>query len=154
MKLDIGCGHNKRAGFVGVDAYEAVADIRAPMWALPFGDGEVEAIYSSHALEHVMGAQVCPTLCEWFRVLQSGGVLELRVPDLKWCVENWLKHLDDGWERAKIFGSQEHEGNVHRTGFTREMLRDYLQSVGFEITREADDWTHKQPTLVFEVRKP
>lgn len=154
MKLDIGSGTNPMPGYVTVDPYQPDADYQAPMWDLPFDDGTVAAIYSSHALEHIMGACVVPTLAEWYRVLQPGGTLELRVPDLVWCVQNWLAHLDDGWERAKIFGSQEHEGNVHRTGFTRAMLRGYLVGVGFRIVEEDTLWTHAQQTLAYRAVKP
>lgn len=148
MKLDIGAGHNPREGYVSVDWYET-ATIKAPMWELPVEEERVEAIYSSHSLEHICAAQVLPTLREWHRVLVLGGTLELRVPDLEWCVKHWLDYQDDVWALAKIFGSQEHEGNVHRTGFTREGLRRLLGDAGFHITSEANDWTHAQPTLVF-----
>jgi predicted SAM-dependent methyltransferase len=152
LRLDIGAGTNPKAGYTSVDWYEPAA-ITAPMWELPAESGSVEAIYSSHALEHICAAQVLPTLREWHRVLAPGGVLELRVPDLEWCVRHWLEHQDDVWALAKIFGSQEHEGNIHRTGFTREGLRRLLADAGFHITSEADDWTHAQPTLVFHAVK-
>lgn len=148
MKLDIGSGTNPKPGYTSVDWYET-ATIRAPMWELPVDSGSVDAVYSSHALEHIMAHQVPSALAEWYRVLRVGGTLELRVPDLAWCVRNWLDNQEDFWALAKIFGSQEHEGNIHRTGFTREGLRRLITLAGFRIVEEADDWTHAQPTLVY-----
>lgn len=148
MKLDLGCGNNKRGtDWIGVDTHEHV-DIQAPMWNVPLEDGVVDEIYSSHALEHVMKAQVIPTLKEWRRLLRPGGKLTLRVPDLVWCVRNWLATgCGNGWELDTIFGSQEHEGNIHRTGFTTPMLRFYLTRAGFVIAEERYIESHGQPTI-------
>lgn len=54
------------------------ADLRKP---LPYGDGEVSAIYSSHALEHLYFADAEELLKECLRVLRKGGVLRLALPD-------------------------------------------------------------------------
>lgn len=148
LHLDIGCGQNKRgAEWVGVDTHEA-ADITAPMWAVPLPDACADAIYSSHALEHVMKAQVIPTLREWRRLLRPGGELTLRVPDLEWCVHNWVRTgMGNGWELDTIFGSQEHDGNCHRTGFTWPMLYFYLRRAGFEAVDRRMIESHGQPTI-------
>lgn len=148
MKLDLGCGQHKRGPeWTGVDTHEA-ADIVAPMWAVPLPDGCADALYSSHALEHVMKAQVIPCLTEWRRLLHAGGELTLHVPDLIWCVKNWLATgCGNGWELDTIFGSQEHEGNIHRTGFTLPMLRFYLRAAGFEVVRSGVIESHGQPTI-------
>lgn len=150
MKLDIGSGTNpKGEGYTTVDPYQPDAEIKAPMWALPLPAESVTAIYCSHALEHVGWSQVAPTLAEWRRVLRPGGELVLRVPDLAWCVLHWLQDPHDVWRMAKIFGSQEHEGNVHRCGFEAEGWRRQLGEAGFSVVREAVLWTHEQQTLEF-----
>lgn len=45
---------------------------------LPFWDGTVDCVHSSHVLEHLTGAPVF--LREWFRVLRVGGTMILFVP--------------------------------------------------------------------------
>lgn len=54
MRLDIGCGRNKKEGFEGVDiqdyGQEHILDITKP---LPFTDKSIEEIYCSHTLEHI-----------------------------------------------------------------------------------------------------
>lgn len=54
MRLDIGCGKNKKEGFVGLDfvdyGQEYIHDITKP---LPFGNKSIEEIYCSHTLEHI-----------------------------------------------------------------------------------------------------
>jgi hypothetical protein len=56
VKLDIGCGGNKRPGFTGVDQYampgvDHVFRIGADRW--PFEDCSVEEAHCSHFLEHL-----------------------------------------------------------------------------------------------------
>lgn len=148
LRLDLGCGNNKRgAEWVGVDAHEA-ADLSAPMWDVPLPNGCAQELYSSHALEHVMKAQIIPTLAEWRRLARPDATLTLRVPDLAWCVKNWLATgMGNGWELDTIFGSQEHEGNCHRTGFTRAMLRFYLKQAHWAVLTERTIESHGQPTI-------
>jgi SAM-dependent methyltransferase len=55
---------------------EVVADARA----LPYQDGVVDEIYSSHLLEHFGYEE--PILEEWHRVLCFGGKITIVVPDL------------------------------------------------------------------------
>lgn len=147
LRLDMGCGRNKQPGYIGVDTHED-ADLRAPMWSVPLPDGCAEAIVSTHALEHVRKSQVVPTLKEWHRLLQPGGTLTLRVPDLLWCVNNWIRTgMGNGWELDTIFGSGEHEGNVHRTGFTVPMIRFYVEQAGFQQIAIRPIESHGQPTI-------
>lgn len=153
VRIDVGAGKHPKEGYLSVDAY-ADADIEAEMWDLPFEDGEVTAIYSSHALEHIPKAMVMPTLKEWFRVLQKGGTVEVRVPDLRWVCRNWLEKQTNDWHMDAIFGNQTDEGQFHKTGYTPDLLRRYLEQAGFEVTGEGIIWSHNQDTLVAYARKP
>ena len=64
-----------------------IHDIRKP---LPFPDGSVAAIYASHVLEHLYFLEARKLILESFRVLVSGGVLRVVVPDLKAIVDEYL----------------------------------------------------------------
>jgi predicted SAM-dependent methyltransferase len=155
MKLDIGCGRTPIAGYIGVDVIPEVnPTIVAPMWNIPVADGEVTHIYSSHALEHVEKRMVIPTLKEWNRLLRSGGLVELRVPDLEWCCRNWLEHMTNDWHMDTIYGNQEHEGEFHKTGFTHAIMLNYLTQAGLVLDNYTVMQTHNQNTLVFHARKP
>lgn len=159
MKLDIGSGDSPVEGYIGVDKYATRADIiKADMWDLPFDDDSIDAIYSSHALEHIERWRVLPTLTEWRRVLKPGGHLDLRVPDIIWCLTYYLdyaqKHETEtnpvlGWELSIIIGSQEpgSEGMVHRMAFTKKSLRYFLTLAGFQNITVDTIWSHSQQTL-------
>lgn len=153
VKLDVGSGGRPAphlgAGWLGVDAFTP-ADVRAVMWQLPFGDGTVDEIFSSHALEHVGKRQVVPTLREWRRVLKPGGRITLRVPNLEWCCRHWLEHQNTGWDLDVIFGGQQHEGGDHKTGFTEAILRGYVAEAGLRVTGFETLQTHGQKTLSVE----
>lgn len=154
MKLDIGGGDKALAGYVNVDPYFPEADVRATMWQLPFADDSAEVIHCSHALEHIPQKMVVPTLREWRRVIKPGGVIIIRVPDLLWICEEFLKDPVRGWRLATIFGAQTHEGEFHKTGFTKEwMLKDYLPAAELQLLAFEEVWSHEQRTLSFEVSK-
>jgi len=154
VKLDIGCGKSPKSDFTGIDAYvKGKGIVNAEMWSLPFGDGQVEQIYSSHALEHVSKKQVVPTLKEWYRVLKPGGVADIRVPDLEYCCETWLEKQTNDFYMDILFGNQNHEGEFHKTGFTISIMTKYLHEAGFTNIHASSIWSHEQNTLVFLVVK-
>lgn len=80
LKLNLGCGDKRMAGFVGVDAYgypDVVHDLNT--FPYPWDDNSVDEIQMHHALEHIpnwWGAFV-----ECARILKPGGKFEIRVPD-------------------------------------------------------------------------
>lgn len=159
IKLDIGSGGKAAsylgAGWLGVDPYVEDADIKAPMWQLPFDDNSIDEIFTSHALEHIAKAEIIPTLKEWYRVLKPGGKVTIRVPDLEWCVRHWLQHQNDtGWCLDIIFGNQNHAGEFHKTGFTSLTLTRYAQIAGFTNVLKLEYLdTHGQQTISLEVQK-
>ena len=58
VKIDIGCGQNKKEGFTGWDVSpksdaDLVIDVRNTPW--PLDDKSVDEVHSSHFLEHLTG---------------------------------------------------------------------------------------------------
>ena len=53
-------------------------DVVAPAWDLPFEDGSLEYVLSSHVIEHVW--DTIGTIEEWFRVLKPGGLIYMDIP--------------------------------------------------------------------------
>lgn len=87
--LDLGCGPQKTfPHFVGVDNRRDTALFGIPMnpdLTVPdatklsmFADGAVDAVFSSHLLEHVEDYKAA--LREWWRVVKDGGYLCLYLP--------------------------------------------------------------------------
>ncbi len=148
MKLDIGAGSvaAHEPDFLTVDAY-APADVTAQMWDLPFPDGSVDEIWTSHALEHVPRERVIPTLTEWVRVLCPGGKATISVPDLDYATRYWSRHRGEEWALQMLFGNQLHEGEFHKTGWTSRSLHLDLVAAGFKVKNVQRIWDHNQQTL-------
>jgi len=52
-----------------------------------------------------------------------------------------------------IFGGQSNEGEFHKTGFSKEIMLNYLREAGFKIKKFEELETHSQQTLHFECIK-
>lgn len=84
LKLDLGCGPNKREGFLGVDALpfdgkvDKVCDLRKTPW--PWKDASVGEVHCSHFLEHLTGAERVPFFNELYRVMAKDAKATIIVP--------------------------------------------------------------------------
>lgn len=92
LKLDIGCGKNKKPGFIGVDISEnSDADVIASALNLPFEDASVTEINCSHLGEHFYPEQAQKFFDEIYRVLKrGGGVANLKI-DKDWSEKRLLR---------------------------------------------------------------
>lgn len=138
LLLDVGCGPNKiHKSFIGVDPYAEnnLVNVKAYMWDMPFPDNSVDGITCFAALEHISKFQVLPTLSEFSRVLKSGAKAIILVPDLIYCLQAFIANPTVEWEMDLIFGLQSrdnmtiHEGEFHRTGFTKEIIHLYFENI-------------------------
>jgi hypothetical protein len=85
MKLNMGCGQNRRDGYVNVDAEAAcgpdvVWNLEHTPW--PWDDGVAAEVLFNHSLEH-MGASSSVFLAmmsELYRICRTGAVVDIIVP--------------------------------------------------------------------------
>src|SRR5204863_8146984 len=83
LKLHLGCGSNRKAGWVNIDLFNAAADLQLDLREpLPFGDATVSEVYSEHVLGHFeYRPDARHLLAESLRVLEPGGLFNIGVPD-------------------------------------------------------------------------
>ena len=122
MKLNIGAGDTVVDGFKPIDR-----KLGSEAYPLDYADGSVEEIRASHILEHFPQGDTVSVLREWGRVLQSGGVLRVAVPDLDKCITD---RKNQNWHRY-LMGGQTDENDFHKSLFTESMLRDAMMQAGF-----------------------
>jgi SAM-dependent methyltransferase len=88
MKLNLGCGQNKRYGFINIDKYATFApDL---LWDLektpyPFDADSVTYIAATHVLEH-LGRDTdifLSIMKELHRILVPGGKIDIKVPHFR-----------------------------------------------------------------------
>lgn len=127
--INLGCGKFPLEGYVNVDAHEDCADLVADVWDLSFRD--VGCVRMDHFLEHFGWRETVPLLEAVRGWMQLGGVLEVEVPDMEAIMAggtqgDWLRY---------VYGSQQHEGEHHRTGFTVISLFDAIEDAGYNRIR-------------------
>jgi predicted SAM-dependent methyltransferase len=93
------CAILDRAGFLGEmnRQYISLARSSGIHWAdatkhIPLGDASVDALYSSHMLEHLDRDEAKSFLAEAYRVLKPDGIIRVAVPDLRLMVQEYCQH--------------------------------------------------------------
>lgn len=107
IRIDIGCGKNKREGFIGVDVldFEGVdiaMDAGKEKW--PWKDGSVDEIHASHFVEHLEPEERIHFINEVHRVLKmpeynSAGVI----------ISGFATIITPHWASQRAYGDLTHK---------------------------------------------
>lgn len=142
LRLHIGCGEVNSPHFTNIDAlpYPHVHILRDDIMHLPmFSGGSVDMVYMCHVLEHVPRKQLSDVIRELCRVLKTGGVLRLSVPDFDLLL---AMYQDAGNDVAAIadplLGSYNNAYDVHYAVFNYGYLAKLLLANGFREVRAWD----------------
>jgi len=109
LRLDFGCGQNKKPGFVGVDKFampgvDYVLDIGNAIW--PWPDSSAEEAHASHFLEHLTNQngknERVHFFNELYRVLKPGAKATLIFPH---------------WNSNRYYGDPTHKEPFSEMGF-------------------------------------
>ena len=111
-----------------------IADVAAPISNLPFSEGEVDEVVLIQVLEHIPAYDVGKVLKEINRVLKSGGIFTIGVPDLKETAKLLASAgtpEEEDWCIRLIHGTQRNEFSHHYCGYTQRSLKEILSLYDF-----------------------
>lgn len=120
VRLDLGCGMTPKPGYVGVDAHPPAGAIEHDLTEpFPVESGVVDEIVCEHVVEHFAREDVVPFLDECCRILRSGAVMRVAVPD----------YGSPGSSRARERADDDHPD--HRYVTTVETLAEDAEASDF-----------------------
>jgi len=125
------------------DGVDVVADCRH----LPYEDESVDAIRSSHMVEHLTKPELTEFAAECFRVLRPGGQLEVLAPALDRFVEAYYERRNQesidlenvsispiDWLDNALFARHLHETDFHKQGiYGAKLLRTFNQFTSHHV---------------------
>jgi SAM-dependent methyltransferase len=92
LRLHLGSGPNRREGWVNIDLVGLPIDLAWDLRkGIPFPEGSADAVFHEHLLEHLPLGAVLPLLRECRRVLRTGGVLRIGVPDAERYIRDYVQ---------------------------------------------------------------
>ena len=161
--LNSGCGHHNPERLPAVFHGDSWEEIRVDIDPLVkpdvltsttdlrhFESSSIDAVYSSHNLEHLYIHDVEKALAEFVRVLKPKGFALITLPDIEkiaqWIVDGNLEQVAYTSKMGPItpfdmlYGHKKavQEGNsymAHNSGFTAASLGNILLSAGFKEVR-------------------
>ena len=180
MKINLGCGSTPLKDYTNVDM-DTLENLRErypnrtfdddlvieqwDIFDLPVESGTVDEVRADCLFEHLNFIDEKRAFYEVKRVLKTGGIFEISVPDFDEIIELWLKAKDDwqdwfrdddeaiksehwfgtheysyknkwGYLLACIFGSQNGDGQYHKNCYTTKKLLKIFRKLGFEVTHQ------------------
>ena len=155
LSLNVGSGGRGLPGWLNTDAVSHPADqtftcdIRR---RIPLSNGSVARIFAEHVIEHLNFRREVPAvLREFHRVLQSGGMARIIVPDGRRFAEAYLLNDRDHWAALGLdplpadmptpmamLNHVFHQGGEHHFAYDYKTLEWALKEAGFaEVHRSA-----------------
>lgn len=146
MKIHLGCWKRNLPGWTNVDLCDlphihfkrSIDDLSC------FDDNSADIIYSSHSLEYFDRDQTETVLKEWRRVLKTGGILRVAVPDFEALIQLYMAEKDINLVLGPLYGRMAvatesgYTTLYHKTTFDEASLRKILELVGFKNIKRYD----------------
>ena len=153
MKLNLGPAELRYEDEIGIDLFPTPgADIIADIRKLPIANNSCEFVRLDHVLEHFSIREATSIILEIKRVLCTGGIIRIGVPDLEKTFENYLKaktKFDKLYYLRVIYGSQVSEGQYHKSGYDKDSLYKMLETLDFKNIKVEPDLTRTNGDCIY-----
>lgn len=120
MKLNLGCGRDKKEGYVNCDISKEVKPDKIVNLEkkLPFKDNSVEEILAFHVLEHIQN--FIPLMYEFHRICKKNVIIKIKVPFYSSCeqatdpthVRTFTPFTFDYFNKNSTIGKYSHEVGI------------------------------------------
>lgn len=157
LKIDLGCGKNKKEGFKGADirpfeGVDFVFNIAEQHW--PWANDSVDEIHCSHTIEHFTWPQRIHVFNEMGRVLKKGSKATIIWPH--WCADRYwgdpthqqpmspfgLLYLNQEWRKVNAPHNDYASNTEH---FWHEYTCDFDHTISYSLA----PWTNgRNPEFV------
>ena len=139
MRLDLGCGKNKKEGFHGVDSLEfegvdTVLDLTQTPW--PWEDDSVEEVHCSHFIEHLTWPERVKFFNELYRVMKKDAKAAIILPH---------------WNSSRYYGDPTHKEPFSEFAFyylSKNWRKDNAPHVGYVCDFQATWGYSLNPALI------
>lgn len=161
MKIHLGCGSRHFDGYLNIDfppskhtiQKKNMADLYADITYLSFQQNSIDEIRLHHVFEHFKRPVACALIVSWHSWLKKGGIIRIEVPDLKKMASFMASPLSSMKQKLvaerHIFGSQEADWGIHFEGYSPQLLKFLLATLGFKIIKiNKNNW---KGTYNFEI---
>ena len=141
--INIGCGTVRFEDCINMDIAQnplVDLDVVGSVLAIPFGKEVFKGVIFSHVLEHLFKREHAKALYEIRRVLKPEGTVYIEVPDFTLATQYFLENRKgrrDYWYMC-VYGREDYESDVHKSGITEQYLTDLLFDCGFTKLKWAD----------------
>jgi len=135
---------------------------------LPFENDRFSAVYSSHTLEHLFREEAFALIKECYRVLKSGGVCRIVVPDLAAAIQRYIQQstetnsdiaADDFMDELLVHTRSQRKGLIgfyhnllgyhqHKWMYDANSLKKLLIDAGFCDVQNYDCHQGRLPELL------
>ncbi|PID42448.1 MAG: methyltransferase [Proteobacteria bacterium] len=144
MKLHLGCGKRHIPGFIHIDLADFPhIDYHSDIADLSFIDNDsVSLIYACQVLTYFDRETIPEVLGEWRRVLKTGGILRLSVPNFATLCKLYNAGLSLDFFLGTLYGKWQVRGAdtlYHKTTFDAPSLKKLLEDNGYKNC-ELWDW--------------
>lgn len=150
IKLNLGCGYDRRPGYINIDVDPAtkpdvIHDLYQP---LPYKTGTVDQILLQDVLEHFTLQDGLKLLLECQRVLKKNGSLVVRVPNVSAIIQKYANQPDLMY--LFLYGDTTANGvwGAHKAGYDPEVLARHLENTKLQLSSWTTDDTNYVFTLV------
>lgn len=145
LKLNIGCGTDYREGFINIDGsnelprVDKIIDISKESLLSYFEPNSIKYILANDIIEHHYHWEAVDLLTQFYKLLEPGGICEIRVPDCDFIISTSM--LTPERKLVFLFGGQDvPQGTDDKMDHSRKVFPQFFcHKYGWNMDRMGFD---------------